>query len=309
MLSRIPEIDYLKSIFILLMVTFHLSYIGDSYPYAKQIVYTFHMPGFLFLSGYLAAKKGSRRSIQQRIGWIFVPYACLEVVYTVLSHFLPVREKVATLSWSVLLEKVFLHPVGPYWYLHTLMMCLALHHFTSRIRSTHILLYPTAFGLALFGLHCCGLLSFSTAFYFLAGSIVARYALHVNQFFQPTWVVILPVFILCCYPDNLDRGSLGGLVIVFCCFSLILWSYCYLPEKLQQLSCYVGRNTFPILLFSPAFTMLSKFYFPLFSFEPTGLLFLLFTLPVCVSGSIGIALLFDRWRLSPYFFGTSQCVK
>lgn len=52
-MQRIPEIDYLKCIFILLMVTFHLIYIGDNYPYAKQIVYTFHMPGFLLISGYL----------------------------------------------------------------------------------------------------------------------------------------------------------------------------------------------------------------------------------------------------------------
>ena len=52
--NRISEIDYLKCVFILLMVAFHLVYIGDSYPYAKRVVYTFHMPGFLILSGYLA---------------------------------------------------------------------------------------------------------------------------------------------------------------------------------------------------------------------------------------------------------------
>ena len=30
---RIKELDYLKSILILLMVAFHLVYIGDKYPY------------------------------------------------------------------------------------------------------------------------------------------------------------------------------------------------------------------------------------------------------------------------------------
>ena len=50
---RIKELDYLKSILILLMVAFHLVYIGDKYPYIKQIVYTFHMPAFLIISGYL----------------------------------------------------------------------------------------------------------------------------------------------------------------------------------------------------------------------------------------------------------------
>ena len=32
MRQRIEELDYLKGIFIILMITFHLVYIGDSYP-------------------------------------------------------------------------------------------------------------------------------------------------------------------------------------------------------------------------------------------------------------------------------------
>jgi fucose 4-O-acetylase-like acetyltransferase len=50
---RIEEIDFLKCVFILLMIAFHLSYIEHLYPYAKNIVFTFHMPAFLFISGYL----------------------------------------------------------------------------------------------------------------------------------------------------------------------------------------------------------------------------------------------------------------
>lgn len=45
--ARILELDYLKCVFILLMVVFHLVYIGNRYPVAKAFVYTFHMPGFL----------------------------------------------------------------------------------------------------------------------------------------------------------------------------------------------------------------------------------------------------------------------
>ena len=51
--SRVKELDFLKCIFIILMIIFHLVYIGDSYPYAKQVVYTFHMSAFLVISGYL----------------------------------------------------------------------------------------------------------------------------------------------------------------------------------------------------------------------------------------------------------------
>ena len=49
--KRIEEIDFIKCVLILLMVTFHLVYIGNTYPLAKSFVYTFHMPCFLVLSG------------------------------------------------------------------------------------------------------------------------------------------------------------------------------------------------------------------------------------------------------------------
>ena len=86
--SRVKEIDYLKCIFITLMIIFHLVYIGDKYPYAKQIVYTFHMSAFLIISGYLANNRKDARSFLRKFLWIFIPYACMEAAYTVMSHFL-----------------------------------------------------------------------------------------------------------------------------------------------------------------------------------------------------------------------------
>lgn len=79
--SRVKEIDYLKCIFITLMIIFHLVYIGDKYPYAKQIVYTFHMSAFLIISGYLANNRKDARSFLRKFLWIFIPYACMEAAY------------------------------------------------------------------------------------------------------------------------------------------------------------------------------------------------------------------------------------
>lgn len=130
--SRVKEIDYLKCIFITLMIIFHLVYIGDKYPYAKQIVYTFHMSAFLIISGYLANNRKDARSFLRKFLWIFIPYACMEAAYTVMSHFLPVRESVDAITPTVLLDKVFLHPMGPYWYLHTLILCSLIYYITFR---------------------------------------------------------------------------------------------------------------------------------------------------------------------------------
>ena len=130
--SRVKEIDYLKCIFITLMIIFHLVYIGDKYPYAKQIVYTFHMSAFLIISGYLANNRKDARSFLRKFLWIFIPYACMEAAYTVMSHFLPVRESVDAITPTVLLDKIFLHPMGPYWYLHTLILCSLIYYITFR---------------------------------------------------------------------------------------------------------------------------------------------------------------------------------
>ena len=110
---RIKELDYLKSILILLMVAFHLVYIGDKYPYIKQIVYTFHMPAFLIISGYLTNVQKDIKSFMRKLLWIFIPYLCLETGYVLMSHILPVRENVPEISSSILLHKIFILPDFP----------------------------------------------------------------------------------------------------------------------------------------------------------------------------------------------------
>ena len=79
--TRILELDYLKCVFILLMIVFHLVYIGNRYPVAKAFVYTFHMPGFLIISGYLLYVQKPVPQFLRYIQWILVPYLLMESGY------------------------------------------------------------------------------------------------------------------------------------------------------------------------------------------------------------------------------------
>ena len=206
--SRVKEIDYLKCIFITLMIIFHLVYIGDKYPYAKQIVYTFHMSAFLIISGYLANNRKDARSFFRKFLWIFIPYACMEAAYTVMSHFLPVRESVDAITPAVLLDKIFLHPMGPYWYLHTLILCSLIYYITFRYVRLSVVSRLVVAGVCLFALsHWGGLMNFSNALYFLIGMTVSQSGLRFTQVFRATTFAIVPFVILCCFPDNLDRGT------------------------------------------------------------------------------------------------------
>lgn len=121
--ARSQELDYLKGVLILLMIAFHLVYFEHLYPYAKQVVYTFHMPAFLLVSGYLVNVAKTWRQFLITMMWIAVPYAIMESAYVVAASLLPVSDHVDNLTPALFLDKLLLNPLGPYWYLHTMIVC------------------------------------------------------------------------------------------------------------------------------------------------------------------------------------------
>ena len=189
------------------------------------------------------------------------------------------------------------------------MLCLLLQAVVWRGVRAGLFTKLVAFGLALWGLDVCGLLSFPTAMYFGAGWAVAGAGFRFTEVFRPSGVALLPVVALCLFPFNLDRGTLGGVVITFFCLCFLLWTYRWLPRRVERMACFVGRNTLPVLLFSPVFTFVSKLYLPYFRFEPTGMLFLVVSVALGVAGSIGLAWAMDKVGVSPWFFGKAKSVQ
>lgn len=301
---RIKELDYLKSILILLMVAFHLVYIGDKYPYIKQIVYTFHMPAFLIISGYLTNVQKDIRSFMRKLLWIFIPYLCLETGYVLMSHILPVRENVPEISSSILLHKIFIKPLGPYWYLHTLIICSLLYYLAFRYTRMKIISQVIILGLGLFAVsYWGGIMVFANAIYFLAGVIIKQSKLPFIRIFQPSLLALVPMILLCCFPDNLNRGILAGITITYLAIIISLYAHSYLSKGISQCSYFIGRNTLVIFLFSPLFTILCKMFLSFLFFEPTGILFMIISVAITVSGCIVIAWSMDKLHFSRFFFG------
>lgn len=301
---RIKELDYLKSILILLMVAFHLVYIGDKYPYIKQIVYTFHMPAFLIISGYLTNVQKDIRSFMKKLLWIFIPYLCLETGYVLMSHILPVRENVPEISSSILLHKIFIKPLGPYWYLHTLIICSLLYYLTFRYTRMKTISQVILLGLGLFAVsYWGGIIMLANAIYFLAGVIIKQSKLPFIRIFQPSLLALVPMILLCCFPDNLNRGILAGITITYLAIIISLYAHSYLSKGIRQCSYFIGRNTLVIFLFSPLFTILCKMFLPFLFFEPTGILFMIISVAITVSGCIVIAWSMDKLHFSRFFFG------
>lgn len=308
----IPQLDYLKSLFILLMILFHLVYISDTYPYLKRVVYTFHVPIFLILSGYLSGTDKSVKQFSVSLWGLFFPYSIMELGYVLAGSFLPVREQMGDLSIANIFRRIFIDPAGPYWYLHTLLLCRIVHYFIGNLFKERVgnLALLILIGLGFWGVsQGLGLMWLPHSMFFLIGVAISLFKLDFLKLFSPSPLSGAVAVILCCYPDNIGGFSLPGVVIVYSVISLLLWIYPLLPAAVARFSLFIGRNTLCLLLFSPIFTMASRFYLPYFMFDPTGICFALFTLVFAVAGCLAITWCMDKLNISPWFFGQKRMLK
>lgn len=306
--KRIEELDFLKALFILLMIAFHLVYIGDGYPYLKQFVYTFHMPGFLIISGYLMKTDRSARSYGRTLLWLAVPYVTMEAGYVLMASLLPTRDHVDDLTWGVLFHHLFVKPLGPYWYLHTLMVCggccFAVFKWVKASATSRLIIL----GLAYAALAQLGLVSLACAMYFLAGVAIRQSPHSLLEVFRRSWWSLFALAVLFFHPAAFDRATVGGVLIVYLVFSASLSVYSHVPAALRRPLLFLGRNSLALYLFSPIFTICCKALVPYLAFDPTRLLFLCTSLSVCIVGSLGLCRLLDFLHISPLMFGRKRIV-
>lgn len=308
--ARILELDFLKCVFILLMIVFHLVYIGNRYPVAKAFVYTFHMPGFLIISGYLLHVQKPVPQFLRYIQWIFVPYLLMESGYVVMASVLPIREHIQQLTFGLFLDKLFLHPLGPYWYLHTLMLCGIVTYVVAQFASHHRVWMLLGMLFCLWVLALLGLVTWINAVYFCVGVALRLYHRPFVDTFHPAWWSFIGIVLVAiCVPNALQRHTIGGMLIVYFVISFLLWLYPYLSKGAAKISLFIGRNSLILLLFSPMFTVLSKLFQSYLLFEPSGMLFMLVALLFTIVGSFTVAYILQKLHVTRYVFGKSRIIK
>lgn len=304
-MARAKEIDFLKFVCILLMIAFHLVYIEEKYPSAKAFVYLFHMPVFLIISGYFAKIDSTRPGkFLHRLLGLFLPYFIMEASYIVMASLLPIREHIDQLTPSVFIDKLLLNPLGPYWYLHTLIVSYLVFYATDVIcKKKQPITYIIIAGFLLYSLAFhAGLLSTECSVFILLGLILQKTNTPLTNFFKPTLLAAIPLVYLFLFSADIAHSDFRRIIVVYLVVSTLLALYPHLPSTQKNQMSYIGANTLPILLFSPIFTFLSKFLVPFLSFDPTGLLFLCFSLVIVVSGSLFVAFCLDKSHLSKLLF-------
>ena len=307
MRGRIHQLDYLKGIFILLMVTFHLAPVYENYPVLLAAVYTFHMAAFLIISGYLANIDKDVPNFCRGMRRLVIPYVVFETIHLLLvflfGNAMHSNTSVASLTLPWVLDKILENPSNPYWYLHTLIISTVIYYVVYKILKLKSMTAFIITGLLLYGLTLfITRLHWVNVICFLIGVLISRSGKSFLEAIPSSPLALLPLCILFSYRENYHTGTFAGITITILVISFLLFAYKYVGNGTRRLLHYLGSNSLAILVFSPIFTVITKMAVPFFSFDPTAICFAVVALTFVVVCCLCCAWLSDRLHISQYLF-------
>ena len=307
MRERIHQLDYLKGIFILLMVLFHLVPVYENYRTLQAAVYTFHMSAFLIISGYLANIEKDVPDFCRGLMRLVLPYVVFETVHLMLVYLfgsaMHANNCVANLTLSGILHNILVEPSNPYWYLHTLIISTVIYYVVYKVFklkdiSAFILTCLILYGLTLI----ITKFQWENVIYFLIGVYISKNGRTFLEAIPASPLALIPLCILFSFRENYCRESLAGITITLLVISFLLFAYNYIGSGIRRLLHYLGSNSLAILVFSPIFTVITKMAVPYFSFDSTAICFAVIALTFVVAGCLICAWLSDKLNLSQYLF-------
>ena len=323
MKQRNTDIDWIRAILIILMILIHIVSFGNAYPQLKAGILSFMMPTFLIITGYL---EKSPKEMGRYLMCLALPYVIMVTGFSVLSYFMPVRDGITELSLSQICEKIFVTSIGPYWFIQTMIICGILYYVsfkgaiwgtlrqgkTTMSTTTSLFIFATLLLL----LSKTPALSPSAATYYFIGAVLRQCHIGFDRIFRPSPVALLLWINLLGLEEWYDWGTLAIVFSCWCCISSLMWIHSLIKRlqdnvsvrKTEDTLLYMGRNTLPIYLFHPIFTMAAKFYHPLFSWDKSESIFALVTIFIAIAGSIGIAKMMEKTRLA-YLFGKGKMLR
>ena len=293
------------------MVVFHLKPIEDGYPLCYTAVYTFHMPAFLIISGYLANIEKKLKDFSRGMMRLIIPYVLFSIIYIVMLFFLGQKMQTtnttADLSITSIISKIIAHPQGPYWYIHTIIIGTITYYLVYHVFKLQKMTALVTTGVLLYGLTCVDSgLRWANAIYFLLGIYLFRSGKMFTEMVLPSYLAFVPLVILFSSSDNFNRGSLAGIAITLLVISFLLATYAHCPNLLKRFFFYMGRNSLSIVVFAPIFTATTKITIPLFKFDPTAICYTIFALSFTIAGCMLCAWLSDKLHISKYLFCKDQ---
>lgn len=296
------HVDFLRMAMIVIVVLCHIVRFTEHYPWAKEGLLTLVMPCFLFVTAALVNVDKQSKDFVRYLLRILLPYITMVLGFALLSLYLPVRGGLHELSVSELTRVVFIDSIGPYWFLHTLVVCGAVYYLVYRGLSACAPLprFLVFFSLLLALAMLTPILSLRHAVYYAMGVALRQSGVRLSSLgFGSVWAM-LPMLLLMIDPAHWEWLDFR-LALASVCFFLFfngLYAKQNKDNVLFRHLCFLGRNTLPIYLFHPIFTMVGKYLSPLFAFDTTSLLHAAAVTLLSVYGSLCLAWILDRFSLS-----------
>ena len=297
-------IDFQRCVLICMVVMIHIVNFSTLYPDIKDFINFFFMQAFLLITGYLVNIHKTHKEFAIYTAKIFVPYIIMVVGYAFMSTLLPVRDGIAEFTIPTILNTVFVTSIGPYWFLYTMAICGMLYYISFHLSDK----LGTAGKLCLFASlliiisQYTPLLNATNAAFYFGGVCLRLSGRHLDEIIKPSLWSMLPFFMIACYPDYKSWHFLAVAILALSFLSFIPKLIQSIGnKKVLRVAGFIGRNTLPIYLFHPIFTMGAKFALPFFDFDKSGGIHILFTIIISIVGSIAFAAFLDKYRLSYIF--------
>lgn len=287
----------------MLVIMVHLVPLKERYPEFQQAVLGFVVPLFLFITGYLVNIDKTKTQYAKYLVGLGVPYIIMELSYLLVAQYVSVNNVPRVDSLQDVVLVLIVYPVGPYWYLHTMLICGILYY--AVFHSLHSnRLYVLAFVLLVIAFFT-PLLNIGVALAYFAGVIVRKSDIEFEQIFLSSpfafFLIILTIaYSISVSPDFASWHTIYPIVMSVSVISVLLWLHKYVCE--WHFVNFIGKNTLPIFMFHPIFTMLAKKLFATFVISDSCvIIYAVITIVFSVIGSLLMAYFFDITRLSLFF--------
>jgi len=305
MKARLGDIDFIKGIMIFLMVCFHIN-VG-ALSNITEWVYSFHMPVFLFYSGYfISTSKPLKDRAYMLFRTLVVPFIIFEVIYISMLYLagqmgFKFSNRIEFLDLSVLAYRVFIKPIGAYWYLHTLIVSMIVIYIVDYFRVKN----PTT-KIIIIGLICYGLtfliqgIKFENELFFVLGYFFKIFAYDIYASILSLACLAL-IFIF----GDTNVASASSLGTSFFMVSFLKYIFSISGNSIvARIFQYLGKNTLIIVMLHPIFLNVFKLgekYF--LKIDSTLIVYSILNTTFTICLSLLASYIFDKIRLSGLLFG------
>ncbi|MFT6974272.1 MAG: fucose 4-O-acetylase-like acetyltransferase [Bermanella sp.] len=323
--ARNEIVDSLKGMLMILVVFGHVVYLGSNFSLfgtIREIIYIFHMPIFLFISGYFFTPVENSKSAYSIFRKLLVPYFIFYISYLFILYVITVYFSNVSTSNKVndiydIPFYIFIEPLSSYWYLHSLILFYCLYSFFNNLFLRFPLLI-VRFLLCVFSVLGCiwvlnslgvkvylwvfSYLLLGVGFKILIDKFGGEFNLYLSKIRLVSLISLSISSFMFLYLSVSDIYNNGLLRMIACLgitpllYVLVRYSSLILP--------LIGRSSLIIFLVHVYFLNIFKvFANSLLALDSTGTIFMLLSVLLSVIFPLFLAMFFDRINVSRILFG------